>query len=49
LHLLTTAIPDFPQNWKDYVISPHDLHPNRRLHDRLADYIVARILANAGP
>jgi hypothetical protein len=50
LHLLTTAIPDFPEHWGDYVISPHDMHPNKRLHDRLADYIVSKILrANSRP
>ena len=49
-HRMTAATPDFVANWRDYVINSHDLHPNAKQHDRLADYVVSKILnATANP
>jgi hypothetical protein len=40
----TNAIPDLRTNYINYVISEHDLHPNARQNDLLADYITQSIL-----
>jgi hypothetical protein len=44
VHRITRAIPDFRTNWQAYVISEHDLHPNARQHELLADYVASNIL-----
>jgi hypothetical protein len=49
VHLLSSAIPDFAADWKQYVLSPYDLHPNPLLHERLAEYVVRRVLVSNVP
>jgi hypothetical protein len=44
VHRITRAIPDFRNNWRAYVISEHDLHPNARQHELLANLVVGEIL-----
>jgi hypothetical protein len=44
VYLLTSAIPDFLANWRHYVLSAHDLHPNATAHKLIADYVVSHIL-----
>jgi hypothetical protein len=49
VHRITTAIPDFRVNWREYVLSVHDLHPNVRQLGLLADYITSSILRSFAP
>ena len=44
VHRITAAIPDFRANWRQYVLSEHDLHPNPRQHEKLAEYVALHIL-----
>jgi len=44
VHRETKAIPDFRANWRQYVLSEYDLHPNPRQLERLADYVARSIL-----
>src|SRR5262249_18480543 len=44
VHRETEAIPDFRANWRQYVLSEYDLHPNARQLERLADYVANAIL-----
>jgi hypothetical protein len=44
VHRVTSAIPNFRADWKQYILSVHDPHPNPLQHERLADYIVSRVL-----
>jgi hypothetical protein len=41
---LTSAIPNYPRDWRSYVLSTHDLHPNSVQDELLADYIVSHVL-----
>jgi uncharacterized protein Usg len=44
VHRITKAIPDFRANWRQYVLSEYDLHPNPHQLDLLADYVTHTIL-----
>jgi hypothetical protein len=44
VHRETKAIPDFRSNWRQYVLSEYDMHPNARQLELLADYVVPTIL-----
>jgi hypothetical protein len=48
VHRETKAIPDFRSNWRRYVLSEYDLHPNPHQHELLADYITQVILGSDG-
>jgi hypothetical protein len=48
IHRLTSAIPDFVANRSQYLISVHDMHPNARMHELLADYVADRIFRRSG-
>jgi len=41
---LTSVIPDFTADDSRYLLSPHDGHPNPLMHQRLAEYILRRIV-----
>lgn len=41
---LTSVIPDFTADSSRYLLSPHDGHPNPLMHQRLAEYILRRIV-----
>lgn len=44
LHLVSQILPDYDLDAARYELSPHDAHPNAAAHDRIAAYIVTRIL-----
>jgi len=48
VHRETTAIPDFRVNWRQYVLSEYDMHPNPLQLDRLARYVAVAILGRKG-
>jgi hypothetical protein len=48
VHRETKAIPDLRANWRQYVISEHDLHPNPHTLELLADYVMHSILGVRG-
>jgi hypothetical protein len=44
LHLISQILPDYSINESRYVISEYDKHPNALAHQRIAQYIEARII-----
>jgi hypothetical protein len=44
VYQLTSVIPDSRGNWSQYVLDAHDMHPNARSYELLADFVVDRIL-----
>ena len=49
VHRLTAAIPDFATAASRYILSPHDGHPNALMHERLAEYILDRMMVRSAP
>ncbi|MCG8467161.1 MAG: hypothetical protein MJB57_02995, partial [Gemmatimonadetes bacterium] len=48
-HRLSKIFPDYAENRDTYRVSPHDSHPSAFAHARLADYILAEVLASPKP
>jgi hypothetical protein len=44
VYQLTSIIPDSRENWRQHVLDAHDMHPNARSYELLADFVVDRML-----
>jgi hypothetical protein len=44
VRLMTDIVPDFYANSGEYLLSPHDRHPNRVFHRKMADSIAEEVL-----
>ncbi len=46
---MTSMVPDFNANWKEYVLSEHDRHPNKRFHRLMAEQIAKELKPAESP
>jgi hypothetical protein len=48
VHPVAAMLPGYAREPERYVLGPHDAHPNAEAHDRIAAYVVARIVTEQG-